>query len=192
MMEEAVAELRADFAEQRIPVEVLHGAEIDLGLLWAIPPTELRRLTIAQTGRYLLLEFPYRRWPLALDTSVSGWSGSASRPYSRIPSEIPRCRTAPTASRSSSRSARSSRSRPARLREGETGPRRPPRYVCSSSAWCTCSPATRTGRTSAARGWPRSPRLGDAALARYLTVDVPTAVVAGEARAERPQVRLAA
>jgi hypothetical protein len=46
--------------------------EIDLRLLWAIPPQELARLTIAQTGRYLLLEFPYRSWPLALDSSVSG------------------------------------------------------------------------------------------------------------------------
>ena len=53
-MEEAVAFVRADFAGQGIPVEVLHGAEIDLSLLWAIPPDELRRMTLAQTGRYLL------------------------------------------------------------------------------------------------------------------------------------------
>ena len=70
MMEKAVTELRADFAEQGIPVEVLHGGEIDLGVLWAIPHDELRRLTLAQTGRYLLLEFPYRGWPLALDSAV--------------------------------------------------------------------------------------------------------------------------
>jgi tyrosine-protein phosphatase YwqE len=59
-MEGGVAELRADFHEEGIPLQVLHGGEIDVGLLWAIPPGELTRLTIAQTGRYLLLEFPYR------------------------------------------------------------------------------------------------------------------------------------
>src|SRR5207302_5174179 len=71
MMEAGVDELRQDFAEQGIPVEVLPGGEIDLGLLWAIPPEELRRLTLAQTGRYLLLEFPYRGWPFALDSAVT-------------------------------------------------------------------------------------------------------------------------
>ena len=70
VMEEAVAEVRADFEAHRVPIEVVHGAEIDLGLLWAIPQEDLPRLTIAQTGRYLLLEFPYRGWPFALDSAV--------------------------------------------------------------------------------------------------------------------------
>jgi tyrosine-protein phosphatase YwqE len=72
VMEKGVAQLRADFHREGISLQVLHGGEIDLRLLWAIPPEELARLTIAQTGRYLLLEFPYRSWPLALDSSVSG------------------------------------------------------------------------------------------------------------------------
>src|SRR5438477_11556622 len=69
-IEDAVAELRDDFAEQGIPVEVLHGAEVALDLLWMIPPEDLHRFTIAQNGRYLLLEVPYRGWPLAFESAV--------------------------------------------------------------------------------------------------------------------------
>src|SRR6187551_1806007 len=70
-MEDAVAELREDFARHGVPVEVLHGAEVALDLLWAIPPADLQRLTIAQTGRYLLLEVPYRGWPFAYESAVT-------------------------------------------------------------------------------------------------------------------------
>ena len=109
VMEEGVAELRADFEEEGIPVQVLHGGEIDVGLLWAILPEELARLTIAQTGRYLLLEFPYRSWPLALDSAVSGLVQRGITPWSRTPSGTRRCRTGPPASSRSSKPAPSCR-----------------------------------------------------------------------------------
>src|SRR5881394_2664195 len=70
-MEAAVAELREDFARHGVPLEVVHGAEVALDLLWAIPPPDLQRLTIAQNGRYLLLEVPYRGWPLAFESAVT-------------------------------------------------------------------------------------------------------------------------
>src|SRR5277367_6032368 len=51
-MEAGVAALRADFAEQGIALEVLHGGELDLEFLTTLPDEELRRFTIGQTGRY--------------------------------------------------------------------------------------------------------------------------------------------
>jgi protein-tyrosine phosphatase len=66
-MEAGVASLRADFAEQGIPVEILHGGEIDFDAMATLSQEDLRRFTIAQTGRYLLVEFPYRGWPLGLE-----------------------------------------------------------------------------------------------------------------------------
>ena len=158
MMEDAVADVRADFAEQRIPVEVVHGAEIDLSLLWAIPPDDLRRLTIAQTGRYLLLEFPYRRWPLALDTSVKRLVGLGVTPVLAHPERNPEVQDRPDRVRGARRGRRA-RAGHRRLARGTcaTARRRLPRSVCSSSASCTSSPATRTARTSAARGSARSP-----------------------------------
>lgn len=109
VMEKGVAQLRADFHREDIPLQVLHGGEIDLLLLWAIPPEELARLTIAQTGRYLLLEFPYRSWPLALDSSVSGLVRRGITPLLAHPSGTRRSRSAPPASRRSSKPAPSCR-----------------------------------------------------------------------------------
>jgi len=66
-MEAEVEALRADLAEQGIPVEILHGGEIDLDAMRQLDPDGLRRFTIAQSGRYLLVEFPYTGWPLGLE-----------------------------------------------------------------------------------------------------------------------------
>jgi protein-tyrosine phosphatase len=70
-MESAVRQLREDFEEQDIQLEVLPGGELDVGLLWQLPRVELARFTLAQTGRYLLLETPYRGSPVALGGAVA-------------------------------------------------------------------------------------------------------------------------
>jgi protein-tyrosine phosphatase len=69
-MEAGVAALNADFAEQGIELEVLHGGELDLEFLAGLSDDELRRFSLGQTGRYLLVEFPYVGWPLALETTL--------------------------------------------------------------------------------------------------------------------------
>ena len=69
-MERGVAELREDFLAAEIPLRVLHGGEVALERLADLEPDELRRFTLAQTGRYLLLETPYFGSPLALAPAV--------------------------------------------------------------------------------------------------------------------------
>jgi protein-tyrosine phosphatase len=69
-MEQGVVELNRDFAEQRIPVTVLPGAEVDLERLSTLSEAELRRFSLAQTGRYVLVEVPLIGWPLYLDRQV--------------------------------------------------------------------------------------------------------------------------
>lgn len=69
-MEAGVASLRADFAELGIPVDILHGGEIDLDAMARLTQEDLWGFTIAQTGRYLLVEFPYRGWPLGLEQQL--------------------------------------------------------------------------------------------------------------------------
>jgi len=163
-MEWGVDELRLDFEEQGIPVQVLYGAEIDLGLLWQIPREELTRLTIAQTGRYLLLEFPYRSWPMALSTTVSALVHSGITPVLAHPERNPEVQDSP-----------------ARIQElVELG-------VVHMLASDSHGPHIARGGMPAA-----VEALGDEQLARYLTVDVPTAVVAGEDAPSHPQVRLSA
>jgi protein-tyrosine phosphatase len=71
-MERGVLGLREDFAEQGIQVEVLHGGEIDLGMLGSLDDDDLRRFSLARSERYVLLEFPYTGWPSGLEETVYG------------------------------------------------------------------------------------------------------------------------
>ena len=193
MMEDAVAAVRADFTEQGIPVEVLHGAEIDLGLLWAIPPEELRRLTLAQTGRYLLLEVPYRGWPLALESAVKRLVELGVTPLLAHPERNPEVQDRPDrvgalveegalvqVTAASLDGGRDRAAQAAALRLLDLGLV----HVLASDAHG--SHISREGLGAVARS------LGDQALARYLTVEVPGAIIAGEPVPERPQVGLGA
>ncbi len=69
-MEAEVAALRRDFSERGVRVDILHGGEIDLEAMRALSQDDLRRFTTAQSGRYLLVEFPYRGWPLDLEQTL--------------------------------------------------------------------------------------------------------------------------
>lgn len=192
-MEEAVAFVRADFVQQGIPVEVLPGAEVDLSLLWAIPPEELRRLTLAQTGRYLLLEFPYRGWPLALDSAVTRLVQLGVTPLLAHPERNPEVQDRPHRVRGLVDSGalvqvtaaslvgdRDRAAQAAALRLLDLG------LVHVLASDSHGSHISREGLGAAAVN------IGDPGLARYLTVEVPGAIVAGEPVPGRPEVRLGA
>ena len=66
-MEAGVASVRRDFDEHGIEIEVLHGGEIAVDRLGGLSREELERFTLGQSGRYLLVEFPYSGWPLDLE-----------------------------------------------------------------------------------------------------------------------------
>jgi protein-tyrosine phosphatase len=70
-IEPALALLRSDLAVAGVALDVLAGAEVALDVLWELPGADLERLTLAQTGRYLLLEFPYRGFPVAIEAAVA-------------------------------------------------------------------------------------------------------------------------
>ena len=126
-MEAGVSELRQDFVAREIAVEILPGAEVDLARLWEIGGDELARMTLAQTGRYLLVEFPYRGWPSDLAAAIRYLGNAGSTPYSATRSGTRRCRTAWTGSQRPSTRARSSKSPPARWKDGTERRRgRPP------------------------------------------------------------------
>jgi protein-tyrosine phosphatase len=191
-MEEAVAEVRADFEANRVPVDVVHGAEVDLSLLWAIPPEELRRLTIAQTGRYLLLEFPYRGWPFALDSAVKRLVGLGVTPLLAHPERNPEVQDRPErvhdveagalvqVTAASLEGSRDRAAQAAALRLLDLG------LVHVLASDSHGPHISREGMAAAVA------TLDDPELARYLTVEVPGAIVAGEPVPERPQVGLGA
>jgi protein-tyrosine phosphatase len=66
VMEYRVAELNAELAQARIPLEVRSGGELALEWLARLSIDELRRFGLGGNPRYLLVETPYYGWPLAL------------------------------------------------------------------------------------------------------------------------------
>jgi protein-tyrosine phosphatase len=185
--------LRAELAARGIDVQIVHGGELDLGLLWAVPWPELLRFTFAQTGRYLLLEVPYRGLPLALETAVTRLVQRGITPLLAHPERNPEVQDRPdrvaplvqagalvqvTAASIGEERDRAAQS--AALRLIELG------LVHVIASDSHGPHIAREGMAAAVQ------RVGDPELGRYLTVDVPGAIVTGEPVPARPQVGLGA
>jgi protein-tyrosine phosphatase len=181
-MEAGVASLRTDFAEQMIPVEILHGGEIDLDALRDLSQDDLRRFTIAQSGRFLLVEFPYRGWPLDLGQRLFDLALHGIAPILAHPERNPEVQADPgrlgqfvergafvqiTAASLEGRIGRSSRKAAEDLLDAGHA------HLLASDAHI---PEIReVGLAGAVDA------LADDELASYLTETVPAAIVAGEA-----------
>ena len=179
-MEAGVSELRQDFAAQEIAVEILPGGEVDLSRLWEISGDELARLTLAQTGRYLLVEFPYRGWPADLAAAIRYLGERGIRALLGHPERNPEVQDRPdrlaaavdegalvqvTAGSLEGRHGTAARVAAARLLQLGLV------HVLATDAHGPHIP--RSSLAAAARS------LGDEELARSLTVAVPAAIVAG-------------
>jgi protein-tyrosine phosphatase len=66
VMERGVADLRAALAEAGIQLRLLPGGEIDIHELGVLPESELRRFGLGGNPGFLLVEFSYYGWPLGL------------------------------------------------------------------------------------------------------------------------------
>jgi protein-tyrosine phosphatase len=69
-MENSVRHLRSALERERIELELLPGGEISLEQLDRLSHDELRRFGLGGNPRYLLVETPYRDWPLPFDEIV--------------------------------------------------------------------------------------------------------------------------
>lgn len=180
-MEAGVDALRAAIDRNGIPVQILCGGEIDLHRLWQLHPDEVRRFTIAQTGRYLLVETPYRSWPRVIERACSLLRGRGITPLLAHPERNPTVQDSPallerlveagvlvqvTSGSIDGRLGPASRFCAQQLLE------RGLVHVIASDAH---GPQTRAGGMASAAAV-----LGDPLLARRLTVDIPAAIVAGE------------
>lgn len=189
-MEERVAELRRDFGEHGIPVAVLHGGEIALDALPGLEPDELRRFTLAQNGSYVLLEFPYRGWPLELEQRVFELRAAGLTPLLAHPERNADVQRRPerlaeavnvgalvqvTAASLDGRLGRSSREAAQRLLDLRLA------HVLASDAH---TPDIREAGLAAA-----AKAIADGRLAHYLTTVAPAAIVAGKPVPEPPAPR---
>ena len=187
-MEERLAEVREALAVEGVPLEVLGGGELDLELLGELADDDLRRFGLGGNPAVLLLEFPYHGWPLGIGDTVFGLRSRGFRPVIGHPERNPEVQARPerlapfvetgalvqlTAASLDGRLGRTARATGLRLLELELA------HLVASDAH---APSIRQiGMTAA------SEAVRDPALARWLTVDVPGALVRGESIPERPE-----
>lgn len=187
-MEVLVAELREALAAESVPLEVLPGGEIALDRLPELEDDELRRLGLGGNPALLLLEFPYYGWPLGLEELLFGLRVRGFRSVLGHPERNAEVQARPerlsavvaagavvqlTASSVDGRLGRSSRDTAFRLLELGLA------HLIASDAH---APAIRQiGMAAAAEA------VGGGELARWLTFDVPRALLDGEALPERPE-----
>jgi protein-tyrosine phosphatase len=187
-MERGVLRLREDFVEQGIQVEVLHGGEIDLESLGSLDDDDLRRFSLARSGRYLLLEFPYSGWPAGLEETVYGLGLRGLTAVLAHPERNRAVQADPgrlgeavrlgalvqvTAASVDGRIGRSSQKAADRLLQSGLA------HVLASDAH---TPEIRgAGLADAAEA------VGDDRLAAFLTTEAPAAIVAGEAVPDPPR-----
>jgi len=80
VMENRVAELRAELEQAEIPLDVRAGGEIAIEWLTRLPVEELRRFGLGGNPGYLLVETPYYGWPDWLADALSSLRASGITP----------------------------------------------------------------------------------------------------------------
>jgi protein-tyrosine phosphatase len=164
-----------------VPLRIVYGGEIALERVSTLGE-DLDRFTLAQTGRYLLIEFPDFGWPLALDATIQRLRARGTTAVLGHPERNGEVRQAPhllaeaveqgalvqvTAGAIEGRFGRSQQRTARRLFELGLV------HVLASDAH---GPSVRAGGIAVAAA-----AVGDPELARYVTELVPAAIVAGEA-----------
>jgi protein-tyrosine phosphatase len=183
-----VAELRATLAAEGIELDVLPGAEIALDRLDDLDEAELRRLGLAGNERLLLIETPYYGWPLRLpqqlfDLQLAGFTPVLAHPernaeIHRDPTRLEELVRNGVLVQLTAGSLAGTYGRPSQVAGHELLDLGLAHLAASD--W---------------HGWP-SPGLdavaravGDEALSRWLTTDVPSALVRGDELPPRPERR---
>jgi protein-tyrosine phosphatase len=177
-MEQRLSALREELERQSLPLHVVPGGEIALGYLDRLSPEELRRFGLAANPACVLLEFPYTGWPLGLLDQIGRLTARGISPVLAHPERSPdvqadaRLLEAPveagalvqvTAASVDGRLGRAARRSARELLELDLV------HMIASDAH---HPSIRDSGLAAA-----ADAVGDSSLSRWLTVDVPRAIV---------------
>jgi protein-tyrosine phosphatase len=186
-MEQVLERTRAALSAEDVPLELLPGGEIALDRLPQLADEELRRFTIGGSTQSLLLEFPYTGWPLSLEQTVFELRLRGFRPVLAHPERNDEVQVDPdrvarlvetgvliqlTAASLDGRLGRRTSATAFRLLELGYA------HLIASDAH---APSVRQVGMSAAAA-----AVGASELARWLTLDVPRAILDDEPLAERP------
>jgi protein-tyrosine phosphatase len=187
-MELRLAEVCGAAREAAIPVEVLPGGELDLEFAARLDDADLRRFGLGGRPSLLLLEFPYLGWPLQLadlvfDLQLRGFRIVLAHPERNVDVQHEPERLRPlvdsgvvvqlTAASLDGRLGGAPRTAAKRLIDSRLA------HLLASDAH---APGVRSVGLSRARE-----AAGDDAVARWLTEDVPAALLAGDALPARPE-----
>jgi protein-tyrosine phosphatase len=187
-MEGLVLKVIEALARERVNLELRTGGELALERLSLLGEDELRRFGLGGNSRYLLLEFPYYGWPLQIGTQIFELRARGFTPVLGHPERNAEVQAAPerlrrlveqgsliqiTASSVDGRLGR--RVRDAALDLIDRGLA----HLLASDAH---SPEVRAVGLS-----PATRELGNETLARWLTEDVPGAIVKAEPLPDRPE-----
>lgn len=189
-MERLVARVRGALRTAAVAVDVRPGGEVALDRLPLLSDDELRRFGLGGNPGYLLVEFPYSGWPLDLADRLFALRAAGITPVLAHPERNPDVQRSPgrleevvaagalvqlTAASLDGRLGRTARATALRLVELRLA------HMIASDAH---APDVRAvGMRAAAQ------TLGDRALARWLTVRVPQAIVSGAPPPPRPSRR---
>jgi protein-tyrosine phosphatase len=191
-MAAGVEELRAELAREGVELDLVTGGEVALDRLGALSDDDLRAFGLGGNAAYLLVEFPYHGWPLDLaerlfELSVRGITPVIAHPERNADVQSDPAKLAAivdsgallqlTAASLDGRIGRAPRQAGLRLLELELA------HLIASDAH---APAIRGIGMSAAAA-----AVGDEALARWLTIEVPGAIVSGSRLPERPRAERA-
>jgi protein-tyrosine phosphatase len=186
-MEQALEALREALRSEAIELEVAPGGELALEHIARLGSDELRRFGLGGNDRWLLVEFPYTGWPLGLPRIAERLAGDGFGIVLAHPERNPDVQAVPgrlqdfidegmlvqlTAASVDGRLGKRTRETSFTLLELGLA------HLLASDAH---APSIREIGLSAAVG-----SLGDATLARWLTVDVPAAIVAAAQPPDRP------
>ena len=189
-MERCVTELRKALEAEGVALDVRTGGEIALDHLAIIEAEELVRFGLASNQNYVLLEFPYYGWPLSLPSQLLELRGRGIVAVVAHPERNADVQAAPermqpiveqgalvqlTSASIDGRLGRKSRKTAFRLLELGLA------HLVASDAH---APEVRSvGMRAAATA------IGDIELSRWLTEDVPAAIVTDTPISQRPQSR---
>ncbi|MGH3048599.1 MAG: tyrosine-protein phosphatase, partial [Gaiellaceae bacterium] len=189
-MERALAALRDRLAADGVELDVRGGGELDLEWLERLQPNELARFGLGGNRRLVLLEFPYLGWPFALgervfELQLAGITAVLAHPERSVDVQADPERLRPLVEAgavvqlTAASLAGDFGSAPAKAAR---------RLLDLELAHLVASDA----HDAARRGFAFAPaleRLGDPALARWLTEEVPAALLAGAELPDRPARR---
>jgi len=187
-MELRLAEVCGAAREAAIPVEILAGGELDLAFATRLDDDDLHRFGLGGNPTLLLLEFPYLGWPLALpdiafDLQLRGFRVVLAHPERNGDVQLDPERLRPlvdngvvvqlTAASLDGRLGGAPRAAAKRLLDARLA------HLLASDAHAPDVRSVGLSRAATAAG--------DEALARWLTTDVPEALLAGRPLPERPE-----